>query len=405
MAEQSSAPATNSVATSNDSINVNESTAKNPEPIEVQGGNGVTSFDELEALANLKTSPEPKKEKQAKEETKKDLKDKENEEKTKEAKETEKVSTKPLSKEGADKDPQTKPKSYKVKSGDSELDLLGDAELTVTIDGKPAKTTVQELLNNYSGKTAWDKKFSELDKDRKAYQKDKEVIQKTLDTFHDLAVNKKNPQDAINFLGEIVGADMNKFWDDFTAEMLPHFEKMSQMTPEEREKIQLQQKLERYQKTEALSKQKAEQAKAYTEMETRVKGLQEKLGIDQQTFYKYYEDLRQTGKIKEEDLTPELVAEYYEEVTSRGNLETLMTSISPDLDPTLKEQAIDDLRELMEKHPGLSDKDLQEIAVEVWGNKAAKNLSRKLKKTAPANTATPSRQDRDDPWSFDHLTD
>lgn len=388
----------------------NEETSEVQEKVEKMGGDSITSFDELEGLhARDEEKKETKEDKEEskevstkKEESEESEIDKKGEiENGKEMQKSEKIAQK-VEEVKNNKDSE-KPKTLKLKNGDSLVDLRTDSEVQVVVNGKPEKTTLQELINNYSGKTNWSRKFTELSNDKKTLDKDKAIMKKTVDDFYDLAVVKKDPMKAVNFLGDLVGADMAKFWDDFNAQMIPHVEKLASMTEEEKRAVSAESKLEWYKQKEESEKSKRERETIEKEIEDRVAAEEKRIGIDRDTFYKTYDELRKSGKVKEDDITPELVANYYEEVTSRSGLMNLLKEISPDLEQENLMGAVEDLRAVQAKNPDLTDEDIRDIATKVWGSKASKNLSRKILKSKPVNTSRPSMERRYEPVSFDDL--
>jgi hypothetical protein len=196
---------------------------------------------------------------------------------------------------------------------------------------------------------------------------------------------------------------MGKFWDDFSTQMLPKLDEMHKMTPEQRKLQEYEMQLERYRKKENEARSKQEEQKLYSQVESTVKSLQEKHGISDSEFYKAYTDLKESGAIKEQDITPELVAEYYSELNTRGKIAEFFDGIETDMTPESKLDAVEQLRKISINDPSLTMDDLRDIAVEVWGDKKARTLNNKLKKSKPTNTSMPTKRQQAEPWSFDHL--
>ena len=60
----------------------------------------------------------------------------------------------------------------RIRMADGDLyNIDSQSTMPVKIDGKVEEVPVQELINNYSGKTAWDKKFTEIGKEKKTAKK------------------------------------------------------------------------------------------------------------------------------------------------------------------------------------------------------------------------------------------
>lgn len=107
-------------------------------------------------------------------------------------------------------------KKLRMRMSDGELYNI-DAESTfkVKVDGEMQEVPVQELINNYSGKTAWDKKFTEIGKEKKTLEFEKSQIQSQKNKLIQ-AVNSalgpikdpdKNPMDSLLYLVEMTGED------------------------------------------------------------------------------------------------------------------------------------------------------------------------------------------------------
>src|SRR5574343_734820 len=58
-------------------------------------------------------------------------------------------------------------KALTFRAGDKEVALDETATIPWKIDGKQQAVTVKDLLDNYSGKVAWDKRFNEVATQRK----------------------------------------------------------------------------------------------------------------------------------------------------------------------------------------------------------------------------------------------
>ena len=157
-----------------DSINPNTPITSNltkEGTIEADATGGPLSFDELEEVTKSKpkTKKEAKDEKPEKTEKSKDLTSDADKGKKPEAKEQKQKESKEPAKEGeaGEADPKPPRKTIKAKYADTELDLDEEAMVPVKINGKEEMVPIKDLLGNYSGKVAWDKKFSEIDMSRK----------------------------------------------------------------------------------------------------------------------------------------------------------------------------------------------------------------------------------------------
>ena len=58
-----------------------------------------------------------------------------------------------------------------AKQGEEDLELAANTLFKQKIDGEEVDVDLQELLNNYSGKISYDKKFQELSDQKKFMKK------------------------------------------------------------------------------------------------------------------------------------------------------------------------------------------------------------------------------------------
>lgn len=362
---------------------------------------GMLSFDELSSLMDSSAQPnaetEQKTEEPAKEAQEAQATDPKDPGATEEKLDP-KLETKEPEKKDLDKQAD-KVKNYKVKSGESEVQLRGDAMLEVPVAGKPEKVSFQDLLNNYAGKTDWTRKYTEFDKERQTFKKDRTEVEGVINDF--LTSAPENPMVAISKLGEHAGYDMPKFWKDFRSQLDTLMEDRMKLSPEERKARDLETEVEFYKKRDESQKATAVRERSLAEEKQKVERLQETHGLDNETFYKLYQELKESGEVQDKDLTADLVVEYHKELDARKSIQGLLKEVSPNLKNSSK--AVSELREVMISHPKLSIADLKEIAIEVYGDKTAKNLSRKVQKSEPNNTAQPSKARRENPISFDEL--
>jgi len=104
----------------------------------------------------------------------------------------------------------------RIRMGDGDLyNIDALSTVPVKIDGKVEEVPMQELINNYSGKTAWDKKFTEIGKEKKTIEFEKNAIQVQKDKLTEHVNNalapirdaSKNPLDSLLYLVEMSGED------------------------------------------------------------------------------------------------------------------------------------------------------------------------------------------------------
>ena len=119
-----------------------------------------------------------------------------------------------------------------------------------TVDGKDEDVTLQDLLNNYSGKVGWDKKFQELSDDKKLYKEEitnhkaeVEKINGYINTFRDKMKNGDS-LGALEYFAEFSGMKPYEFRNELVRQLAPEVERRSLLSYEEIENENLRQQNE-----------------------------------------------------------------------------------------------------------------------------------------------------------------
>lgn len=359
------------------------------------------SFEELEALDS---TPSPKKEKApAKEEPEGDEYDPGTKEKSRKQDEKpakEKVAEK-LAKEKAPEKTEAgeKVKVLKMKSGDAELDVPADAKVMVPVNGKMEEFTVQEIVNEFSGKTHWNKKFQELDVEKKTFQSEVQALQSSIDDMYDLAVTQKKPMEAVAMLADLLGGNGAEVVKTMMQGFEEQFNKYSGMSDAERESVRLQEenqllnaRINRQKISEARSAESAKLAK-------RVEEAKSKYNITDDEFKEVYNTLK--SKVKPEELTPEFVADVHQRWKRMDQVAEVVTGLG--IDAAAMENAEKALNTEWRNNPDLTVEDIKSIAEQVYGKKAASKLTTKIKKSGGDSGSTEAQKKKSEPLFFDDL--
>lgn len=389
---------------------INENTATVAEPIVKTGSSSdPTSFDDLDALTTGSKDFKPHSDDVPKAKSQKERKDNEHEDekpaKKAEPKEDDqdqkKVESKGEKKE-ADADA-PKVKTVKFKNGDADLEVPAEAKVTVKVNGKDEIVDVQTLVNEYSGKTNWGRKYQELDTERKTFQAERQELQSGIDELFDLAVTQNKPMDAVQLLSDMLGGDGIKTVTELRQKMFKAFEEEMKLTPEQREIRKAQEERDllkaKLSRQNALDAKKSEQ----TSLAKRVDEIKTKYGMDDARFSEIYQTLKKAGNVKPEELTPELIGQVHERWTQMDQVDEVVAELALEGESAtsaknalLKEWAID---------KSLTKAQVKAIAAQVFGGKKqGSKLADKIKRNgqahgAPVNTA----KTKHEPITFDDL--
>lgn len=365
----------------------NEDTSQNVETIDNGLGNSPASFDELEAVHsfhdNKKKDEAKEKKNEIKSEVKKELEKKE----AKAKKPAGEGEQKEVPEDGEDEaeTAETKApavKTLKVKAGDQDVELPVNVEIPVKINGQDAKVTLDELRNNYAGKTEWSRRFGELDRNEKKFTQTKDTfITRAKDI---LATSEKDGLAGLTRLAEIAGHDPIKWRQDFLNNLMPDLEKYRDLTDDERNALEQQHQLEFYKQRDESHRKATEDQQAIKALETKVADLQQTHQIDQETFAKTFvalEELQQKGQLGEQWITPEMVVEVAVAERRVDAVSATLKELNLNLSEAQQDQAIRDILEVAKSNADLSMDDLKDITKQVWGDQKAQTLSRKIAKT------------------------
>jgi len=110
---------------------------------------------------------------------------------------------------GEIKDKADKPKpgfkNHKVRVGDKEMDLAGDATFTIPVNGEKVEVPLQDLVNDYNGKTEWRKRIADVGQKEKSFGEEKSRLNSLIKNVHDQALT--DPDAAFDFLAEMTKKD------------------------------------------------------------------------------------------------------------------------------------------------------------------------------------------------------
>lgn len=395
---------------------INENTVNSAEPIVKTGSSSdPTSFDQLEAFTESSKDfkphsddvPKAKSQKERKEndfdDEKPDKKAKKSDQSDKDP-EDDKVEDKSKSKDKHDnKDVEApKGKSIKFKNGDADLEIPSDAKVSVKIAGKDELVDVQTLVNEYSGKTNWGRKYQELDTERKAFQTERQDLQSGIDELFDLAVTQNKPMDAVQLLSDMLGGDGVKTVTELRQKMYKAFEEEMKLTPEQREIRQAQEERDllkaKIARQGALDAKKSEQ----TSLAKRVDDIKTKYGMDDVRFKEIYDTLKKSGSIKPEELTPELIGQVHERWTQMDQVDEVVAEI--ELAGEVATSAKNALLKEWSLDKSLTKAQIKSIAMQVFGGKKpASKLADKIKRNGQAQGMTNTAKPKTEAITFDDL--
>lgn len=292
-------------------------------------------------------------------------------------------------------------KLIKARSGETEYEIAEDAMFKIKIDGEEVDVSLSDLRNNYSGKTAWDKKFSELDSERKAYLEDKTAVEKYVNEFAELAASGDKMK-ALEFLATISGQDALQFRRDLRSQVMEEVLTRQQMSEDQIRAMELEEELNFVRRQKESEQQSLMQSQAQVEVQNQVMGIQETFGLSDQGLVDLYDGVVQKYG---DSLSDSEVIQALEQEASAANegAEYLLGKVDEALVNDSNREAV---AELILSNPKFSEEDFMDILSEAFGEskKSAKSVSKKVKTAAKkVNEPAKPKLDKKEYVSFDDL--
>lgn len=347
----------------------------------------VTSFDSMEHTSSVDEDTKAKK-------SPKD-------EKSDESKSTEQL----------EKDIKKAIKAIKLKAGETDIEVPVDAKILKKIDGKEVEVTLEEALNQYAGKVAWEKRFNQLDKERKTFQTERSQIESVINKFVDLSKGT-DPLKAVDFLVEINGGDPVSFRKQLRSQMAPQLKEFLELTPEQQKLKETEEENGYYKRLHEERVKEQTFTKKQQEFQSKVEKMLEESGLDQDTFVETYKELaplykQVAGKDLEQEephKAVENVIKYRKEVELESSMTELVKNVNKELDGDKLFKAVDVMKQVYRSNPEATIQDLTDVAKEAFGSKAVQNLQKKIVDSEAKPTSKQKHiNTRTDPISFDDL--
>jgi hypothetical protein len=296
-----------------------------------------------------------------------------------------------------------KGKPLRIRMADGDLyNIDATSTVPVKVDGKNQEVPMQELINNYSGKTAWDKKFTELGKEKKAVEFEKaqvttrnnlltDHLNRALDPIKD---PNKNPLDSMLYLVEMSGQDPYAAYRRIMEANLEELSSLMDMGETERELYFHKKKDELHGKVTKQRNERVTKDQAFNQAVEKVNALRQAHNVSEDDFVDASEELEESFKaqgLDADSITEEQVVDF---ASLRPHIVTVKELVEPyddNIDPekygdvvaqlarylrdgkTNKEGVI----EILKRNYSVEE-DVKELNTKVYQKNAAKPVSRKV---------------------------
>lgn len=214
--------------------------------------------------------------------------------------------------------PKTK---LRMRMGGELFNISPDASFPVKIDGKVENVNAQELINSYSGKTAWDKKFTELGKEKKALEfeksqvtaKSNKLVEHVNNALLPLKDPNKNPLDSMLYLVEMSGEDPYAAYRRIMEANLEELSSLMDMSEVERDLYFHKKKDELHGKVAKQRNERITKDNAFNQVVEKVNALRQAHNVTEDEFVDASEELEESFKAQGLDvdsITEEQVVDF-----------------------------------------------------------------------------------------------
>lgn len=359
---------------------------------------GALSFDELDTLTDGRS--EEKLFNEAKKETEKQTKENKSAPKAEDHDEEADLGAK--EEEGEAEAFKEEIKRILAKQGEEELELAANTMFRQKVDGEEVDVDLQELLNNYSGKMSYDKKFQELSDQKKEYEKDLNQYRSEMDEVNNYINNfadkiKNNDAlGALEYFAQFSGMKPYEFRRELLKQLAPEVDRIRGMSPDQQKVEELNMQNEYLQRQQESAQEQYRQQQAIKDLEVEIGNVQEAHGISPEDFSQAFEDLKESDY--KGQITPQTVAEFYLHTAAFNRSEEILTNVDESL--LQNEEVVETLQNIIMENPSFDNDDLLEIVSEVFGN-AKKEASKTVSKKA----AAPKKQETKEPKKHEEYVD
>jgi hypothetical protein len=289
-----------------------------------------------------------------------------------------------------------KAKTLSFKAGEQALEVPETAMVPVKVDGKTVEVPVTELMANYSGKVAWDKRFSDLTNERRSFASERQKFvgtqersQKLLQDLHK-SIGSGDTFGAIASLVAVSGLegkiDPRKYVAELRNSLFEQAQKLAELSPEERGQLEAREEYEYTKKQlEELRQAREREQSEYQAQVGFAKKLQEH-SLQAEDLQKSWDYLIEDGQkhgIDPHKLGPEDLLQYTLSVREFETAIGALKSVSDDVAENRQYQ--DEAVRLLRAYPGTTKEQLAEIFREAIGQKRSDAVSKKVQK-APIST-------------------
>ena len=277
-------------------------------------------------------------------------------------------------------DSETEDTKSEDSSGEDESDKESSKEaelIELKVNGKTEKVSLDDLKQNYSGKVAYDKKFTEMDKERQSFQKEiasvNEYVEELGETMRNVSV-----LEGLYKIGELNNIGAHSIKQALIKEIMPEINRLADM--DESQADLEYQKADLDYKRDLQSKEAAnfQEQQSQAELSQNISKVKDSLNIDDNEWSEAF-DYLDTNLDKGEQITPDLMAEYVQFNRAESRTESAL-NLYNDGEYLANEETFGQLHNVIMDNPDFTDEDIQGILNDAFGKAEQEAIEEKVEK-------------------------
>lgn len=348
-----------------------------------------------------------------KEESEEESEEEESEEESEEEKpEEKKTEEKPEEKKGP------KGKKLYMKIGEETFAVDSGALIPHKVDGKPVHVPLQELLNNYSGKVAWDQRMNEVNlknqeyaKKEQAFVQDRTKVGAFVKDIMSIVENPEADPDEIlekiadYYENSIDGKEIDLYAlkeRSFKLKLTELAKVLNFETDAERKAYFLEKRTENLTKQSEKRKQKQEASQRVTSYKQKADALRKSYGVSEAQYVDALEELRSFGH-EDKDISEKTIVEWASIKPHKPEVQKLLDPYRDQISEESYGEIVWTLSHLLRKGEA-SLQSIQKDIEEIYGVPTeVKEISEKLSPVGRKKTPPPASPKKSGYDSFDDI--
>jgi len=288
-------------------------------------------------------------------------------------------------------------------SGKEESDSKDSEEglIEVKVDGELQKVSLDELKSNYAGKVAWDKRFSEVDKERKQVLSERDALQNDINAVNQYVSELGNKMRNVSMLeglyeiGSLNNIGPHAIKKAIIDELLPEINKMMDM-PEDMINLEYQKQELQYQKNLQMQEQQRFQAQqAQRELQQKVESLMENANVSMEEYQEAQSFLNARKNELGQEVTPELVVDYAIFAKAESRADNLLNSFENGTHAG-NDEVMNGVIDMILQYPEFTDEDVMDVIQDALSSAkqdvAQKQVEEVINKKSPSKPKSKKKE-------------